>query len=106
MLFLKKIGAVGAATMILGASAHAQTQTIGGLLPTSQNPPSRQGTRGGNFLHIGIGARSGSMGGSILTTVSGASSWFTNPAGAATSEGLSLTAGYQKLYDDLDIGQA
>ncbi|MEP6765500.1 MAG: PorV/PorQ family protein [Gemmatimonadaceae bacterium] len=106
MLFLRKIGAVGAASLILGVSAHAQTQTIGGLLPTSQNQPSRQGTRGGNFLHIGVGARNGAMGGSVLTSVSGPTAWFTNPAGAAASEGLSLTAGYQKLYDDLDIGQA
>ncbi|MEP6781500.1 MAG: PorV/PorQ family protein [Gemmatimonadaceae bacterium] len=106
MLFLRKIGAVGAATMLLGASAHAQTQTIGGLLPTAQNEPNRQGTRGGNFLHIGIGARSGSMGGSILTSVTGPSAWFTNPAGAATSEGLALTAGFQRLYDDLGINQA
>ena len=105
MQFLRKIGAVGAATIVLGVSVHAQTQTIGGLLPTSTNQPNRQGTRGGNFLHIGVGAKSGAMGGSVLTTVSGPSAWFTNAAGAATSEGLSLTAGYQRLYDDLDIGQ-
>ena len=106
MQFLRKIGALGAATVVLSAVVGAQTtQTIGGLLPTSQNQPNRQGTRGANFLHIGVGAKSGGMGGSVLTSISGPSAWFTNPAGAATSEGLSLTAGFQKLYDDLDIGQ-
>jgi len=29
----------------------------GGLVPSIKNPPTRQGTRGANFLQIGIGAR-------------------------------------------------
>ena len=53
MNFLRTLGTVGAATVLLSASVRAQGP--GGILPTPQDTPNRQGTRGANFLHIGIG---------------------------------------------------
>ncbi|MFN8859855.1 MAG: PorV/PorQ family protein [Gemmatimonadaceae bacterium] len=94
---------LGAATLILGAPLSAQGP--GGILPTPQDTPNRQGTRGANFLHIGIGARGGAMAGSVGATVSGPTSWYWNPAGAATSEGFEVVAGRQNLYGDLGLGQ-
>ncbi len=103
MNILRTIGTVGAATVLLSASARAQGP--GGILPTPQDTPNRQGTRGANYLHIGIGARSGAMGGAVGSSITGPTAWYLNPAGAATSESFSLSAGRQNLYDDLGINQ-
>ncbi len=104
MKILRTIGAVGAATLLLSAPARAQGP--GGLLPTPTDEPTRQGTRGGNFLHLGIGARAGGMAGAVGSTISGPTAWFWNPAGAATSDAFSIVAGYQDLYGDLGLGQS
>jgi hypothetical protein len=103
MNILRIIGAAGAATVLLSASVRAQGP--GGILPTPQDTPNRQGTRGANFLHIGIGARGGAMAGAIGSSVAGPTGWFWNPAGAASSESFSMAAGRQNLYDDLGLEQ-
>lgn len=103
MNILRTIGAAGAATVLLSASVRAQGP--GGILPTPQDTPNRQGTRGANFLHIGIGARGGAMAGAIGSSVAGPTGWFWNPAGAASSESFSMAAGRQNLYDDLGLEQ-
>ncbi len=103
MHFSRSFGAIGAATLLLSASAVAQGP--GGILPTPQDAPNRQGTRGANFLHIGIGARGGAMAGAVGSSVSGPLAWYWNPAGAATSEAFSIVAGRQSLYGDLGLGQ-
>lgn len=104
MKILRSIGAIGAVTVLLGAPVRAQGP--GGQLPTPTDEPTRQGTRGANFLHIGVGARGGAMAGAIGSTVRGPTGWFWNPAGAATSEGFEIVAGYQDLYGDLGLGQS
>ncbi len=104
MKIIRIIGACSAATALL--SAHVRAQGAGGLLPTPETEPTRAGTRGGNYFHIGIGARGGAMAGSITSSVTGPTAWYWNPAGAATSEGISLTGGVQKLYADLGVGQS
>ena len=96
------------AVAILSALFVASTswaQGLDGLLPTPENPPTRLGTRGANFLHMPIGARGGAMAGAIGSTVSGPMAWFWNPAGAATSEGFSIAAGLQNVYDDFGLKQ-
>jgi hypothetical protein len=109
MKITRIIGALSAATALLTApsrGAVALAQGPGGILPTPQDEPTRQGTRGANFLHIGIGARGGAMAGAIGSTVSGPTAWYWNPAGAATSEAFSVVAGYQSLYGDLGLNQS
>jgi hypothetical protein len=103
MQILRTLGALGAASLLLGAPLAAQGP--GGILPTPEDTPNRQGTRGANFLHIGIGARGGAMAGAIGSTVGGPMAWYWNPAGAATSESFEMAAGRQNLYGDLGIGQ-
>lgn len=104
MKILRLIGAIGAATFVLGVQAHAQG--AGGILPTAQDTPNRQGTRGGNFLHIGIGAKGGAMAGAIGSSVQGPMAWFWNAAGAASTEEFEIAAGRQDLYGDLGLGQS
>jgi hypothetical protein len=87
-------------------AATAVAQGIGGLPVNTEEPPTRQGTRGANFLHIPIGARGNAMGGAIGSTVSGSTAWFWNPAGAATIETFAIAMGRQNLYGDLGITQS
>jgi len=94
------------ATLVAAAlTSPLAAQGPGGILPTPQDTPNRQGTRGANFLHIGIGARGGAMAGSIGSTVSGPTAWYWNPAGAALAESFELSAGRQNLYGTLGLGQ-
>jgi hypothetical protein len=87
--------------LVIGSAAHAQTP--GELLPSPTNPPTRQGTRGANFLQIGVGARAAGMGGAVVSMVDGPTAWYWNPAGAANTESFALAASHQNLYDDLNI---
>lgn len=98
-----------AAGMLLGSTAWASpalAQGPGGLIPEPDDPPTRQGTRGANFLHLGVGARGNAMAGAVGTTIEGPTAWFWNPAGAVASEGFSVAAGRQNLYGDLGVYQS
>ena len=75
-----------AATVLLGSAAWASptlAQGPGGLTPEPDDPPTRQGTRGANFLHLGIGARGNAMAGAVGTTIEGPTAWVWNAAGAS-----------------------
>ena len=104
MHFSRLLGAAGALALVLGAPLRARGP--GGLLPTPQDTPNRQGTRGANFLHLNVGARMGAMAGAVASSVKGPVAWFVNPAGAATSESFSFAAGRQNLYADLGLAQS
>src|SRR5215207_9855220 len=96
-----------AAAIVAAAApeAFAQGGGIGGELPTPEEPPNRQGTRGANFLEIGIGARANAMAGAVASFIDGGTAWYWNPAGAAASESFTINATRQELYTDLDIAQ-
>jgi hypothetical protein len=88
------------------AVTTAAAQGIGGLLPTAESdPPTRQGSRGANFLHLPVGARANAMAGAAGSSTTGSLAWFVNPAGAATIESFSMAAGRQNLYGNLGITQ-
>ena len=74
-----------------------------GIQPNDRTPPSRQGSRGANFLNLAVGARGIAMAGSVVASEEGSAAWYWNPAGAAAAE--VFTAGFtrQALYRDLDI---
>ena len=97
---------LAAAALAVAAAAPLAAQAVPGeLLPTPKNPPTRQGTRGANFLEIGVGARANGMSGAIASIVTGPTSWYWNPAGAASTESFELAMTRQNLYTDLDIAQ-
>ena len=104
MTQIRAIGWAAVASAILAGSA-VQAQGIGGIIPTPENPPTRQGTRGANFLHLPVGARGAAMAGAIGSSVAGPTSWFWNPAGAARYESFAVSAGRQEVYDDLGLKQ-
>lgn len=96
-----------AATALLGSTAWASpalAQTT--ITPSPDDPPTRQGTRGANFLHLGVGARGNAMAGAVGSSIEGPTAWFWNPSGAVTSEGFAVSAGRQNLYGDLGLRQS
>ena len=97
----KTVQRAAALSIVLAATAAAQLPE--GLVPSIRNPPTRQGTRGANFLQIGIGARGAAMGGAVVSNVEGPTAWYWNPAGAASTESFSIAASRENLYQDLDI---
>lgn len=95
---IQRVAALG---VVLAGTAGAQLPE--GLVPSVRNPPTRQGTRGANFLQIGIGARAQAMGGAVVSNVEGPTAWYWNPAGAASTESFSIAATRLNLYEGLDI---
>src|SRR5690349_25054302 len=96
--------AFGFAVLVTATPLLAQpAQNPGTISPSPDEPPTRQGTRGANFLQIGVGARENAMAGAVSSIVTGPSSWYWNPAGAAAVEGFSAVATRQQLYTDLDV---
>ena len=73
------------------------------LTPGESSEPTRQGTRGANFLQIGVGARGNALAGAVVTSVQGPQSWYWNPAGSASTEAFSVHVSRQDLYGDLGI---
>jgi hypothetical protein len=88
---------------VLAAGALAAQSLPGGLIPSAKQPPTRQGTRGANFLEIGVGARGIGLAGAVAGITEGPTSWYWNPAGVASMEHFGISASKQDLYTDLDI---
>lgn len=91
------------AAIVLPVGVGAQDLPISGLQPSPDQPPTRQGTRGANFLQLGVGARANAMAGAVASLVEGPTSWYWNPAGAASTETFSVSATRSNLYQDLGI---
>lgn len=96
-----------AAAAFLGSAwaSPALAQGPDGIIPSPDDPPSRAGTRGANFLHLGVGARGNAMAGAVGSSIEGPTAWFWNPAGAVASESFSVSFGRQNLYGSLDLAQ-
>jgi len=97
----------GAIPAAMPTTLRAQDRPGGGvsLSPDPSQPPNRQGSRGANFLQIGIGARGNAMAGAVASIIDGPTALYWNPAGIAASEQFSVGASRQMLYEGLDIAQ-
>jgi hypothetical protein len=94
----------GAAVALVAGSAAALAQTEGRFLrPRPDEPATRVGTRGANFLEIGVGARAQAMAGALTGLAEGASSMYWNSSGLAAVSGLDAAFSRADLYTDLDI---
>lgn len=95
------IGALVLALAALGYSPGWAQETGVGFEPNPREGITQVGTRGANFLRIGVSARSMALGES--TTAYGEqspSSVFYNPASIAEIEGLSVAGTYSNLYGE------
>lgn len=97
--------ALAASALLAGVSlaAQAQAPTIGGEVPNENSRPTRQGTRGANFLEIGVDARGQAMGGAVVSWAEGPAALYWNPAGVSNTESFTVEATRQNLYADLKI---
>lgn len=87
--------ASAACALLWGASLAAQGTII---VPDATDRTSRVGTRGANFLEIGVGARATAMASSVVSTIEGPEAMFWNPAGIVSSTELSAIVSYMQLY--------
>ncbi|HET7457122.1 MAG TPA: PorV/PorQ family protein [Gemmatimonadaceae bacterium] len=93
-----------AAALCAAAASGLRAQDLpGGLVPDTKTNPTRQGTRGANFLELGVGARGQAMAGAVASLVDGPTAMYWNPAGIASGEKFSIAASRMNLYTDLDI---
>lgn len=97
--------ALVAAALFTSAVAPGLAAQVGSqpVRPTDQETPTRQGTRGANFLEIGVDARGVAMAGSVVSWAEGPAALYWNASGAANTEVFSFEATRQNLYADLDI---
>ena len=73
------------------------------LQPDPKEPNTRVGTRGANFLEIGIGARAEALAGAGATLQPSVFAMYWNPAAIAGLDGFGVGFSYSALYKDLDI---
>jgi hypothetical protein len=96
--------ALAAVALLVSAAAPAAAQgNFEGLRPDDNSTPTRQGTRGANFLEIGVDARGQAMAGAIVSWTDSPSALYWNPSGIANVETFTVEATRQNLYADLDI---
>ena len=97
--------AFAAAALLVSAAATGLSAQVGNqpVRQTDQETPTRQGTRGANFLQIGVDARGVAMAGSVVSWAEGPAALYWNASGVANTEVFSFEATRQNLYADLDI---
>lgn len=86
-----------AVALCWSAVAEAQGSLPGTVIADNTNT-SRVGTRGANFLHIGIGARAQGMANAAAASTEGPNALFWNPANIVNRETFSAFVSYMSLY--------
>jgi hypothetical protein len=94
--------AILAILMLVGGGRLA-AQRQGTFLTPTNEPTTRAGNRGANFLEIGVGARAQALSGAFTALASGASAMYWNPAGLGSMDGLVLAFSRADMYSDLGI---
>lgn len=95
---------LGALALAVGVAASAGAQTQGEfIVPTPKEPASRVGTRGANFLLIGVGARGQAMAGAYTGLATGATSMYWNPAGLGSTTTADFAFSRADLYAGLGV---
>jgi hypothetical protein len=92
--------AAAAGALLWGTSVVAQGTII---VPDATDRTTRVGTRGANFLEIGVGARSQALGGAAVSMIDGPESMFWNPAGVVTRNELAVFVSYMQLFGNSGI---
>lgn len=91
------------AALVLGSSEPVFAQDGQQLLPRPDEGNTRVGSRGANFLEIGVGARAMGLGGAYVALSEGVSALYWNPAGIAREPGFGAMLSYNDLYGDFGI---
>ena len=91
---------LAAAALVPGRTTTAQGTVI---VPGPTDAVTNVGTRGAEWLNIGIGARQQGMGTASIASSEGPSAIFWNPANLAGREGISAFASHMRLYGNSGI---
>ena len=94
--------AVAAGTLLWGASVAAQGTII---VTDATDRTTRVGTRGANFLHVGVGARSQGLGTAAGSMIDGPEAMFWNPAGIVTRDELAVFVSYMQLFGNSGVAE-
>ena len=96
----KRIVAVATGAMLVFGAWRAEAQVGIGtpLVPSPSRGASRVGTRGANFLEIGLGARAVGMAGAYSALAEGLSGLYWNLAGTAEAQNVAGGINYASLY--------
>lgn len=95
---------LAAAVLMAAPGSLALAQGTGDpIFPEPRDPNTRVGTRGTNFLEIGVGARAMGMGGAYTALAQDVSALYWNPAGIAHITGASAHLSLADLYGGLGI---
>lgn len=97
------IYALTATLLVLATAGPLAAQGGDQLLPDPDESNTRVGTRGANFLEIGVGARGMAMGGAFAAATDGPTALYWNPAGIAVDPMFSAAFSYNRMYADFDI---
>lgn len=89
-----------ASALAWGSTAMAQGSIT---VPGAEDRTTRVGTRGANFLHVGVGARSQGLAQAGVATIEGPEAMFWNPANIVARENLSGFVSYMKLFGNSGI---
>lgn len=90
--------------LLVSVATTAAAQRQGTQLQSDPNRGiTRVGTRGANFLEIGIGARELALGGAVVAAVDGMNSLYWNSSAIVGIEGVSGAASYAELYGNSGV---
>ncbi len=99
----RKVASFLTIALLLGFNVGLAQNEAPGLDPDPENPNTRVGTRGANFLEIGVGGRALAMAGAGAALQPGVMAMYWNPAAMASAEEFGAAFHYAALYADLDI---
>lgn len=91
------------AFFVLATGGPLAAQNGTQLLPEPGQSNTRVGTRGANFLSIGVGARAMAMGDAFTAAAEGAEALYWNPAGIAAVPRFTAIASYNDMYGDFGL---
>lgn len=101
---MRRSSALLAAACLFALSGFVAAQTTGTVLvPDPANPTTRVGTRGANFLEIGVGARGAALAGAYTSLAEGVTALYWNPAGIGEIEEPAAAFSVANLYGDAGI---
>ena len=99
----RRISILTVSLFVLATAGPLAGQTGTQLLPEPGESNTRVGTRGANFLEIGVGARLMGMGNSGVALVDGAEALYWNPAGVAKDPRFTAMVSYNDMYGDFGL---
>ncbi|NIR45099.1 MAG: PorV/PorQ family protein, partial [Gemmatimonadetes bacterium] len=99
----RRISLLTATLFVLVTAGPLAAQSGTQLLPRPGESNTRVGSRGANFLSIGVGARALAMGNAYAALADGADALYWNPAGIASNPRFTAIVSYNDMFGDFGL---